>query len=198
LPHTIRAFIGFKLPGNIISSIRKTKEDMRSYKLPIRWTRPENIHLTLKFLGNIEEAETQKVATAICDSVKDFAPISLAAKGTGVFPGIKRPRILWVGIGGETDSLAGLKKALDENLGLTGFPKENRPFKGHFTIGRVKKKIDPKRLFDALKNNQEFESETFIAEKLFLFKSELRQSGPVYTELFGNKLKQPCTYAIRS
>lgn len=179
----IRAFIAFELPERIISSIRNVQDGIKNYGFKVRWVRPENIHLTLKFLGDIEEADTEVVGGTISEAVKGYGPISLAAKGIGVFPGIKRPRVIWVGLTGQMESLIDLHESLDENLETIGFPRENRPFKGHLTLGRAKGNIDPKRLFDAMEEFKGFESETFVANQIILFKSELKPSGAVYTKL---------------
>ena len=185
---TIRTFIAFQLPGKIISSIRKVQDGIKSYGFKIRWVHPENIHLTLKFLGDIDTVDIEKIGDAVIRTVKGHAPLSLTAKGIGVFPAIKRPRVIWAGITGQIDLLIGLQKILDETLEEIGFPKESRSFKGHLTLGRMKGKIDPKRLVDAIKEFQGFESETFVADKIFLFKSELKPAGAVYTKLMSVSL----------
>ena len=186
---TIRTFIAIKLPENIISSISKIQEGIKSYGLKIKWVRPDNIHLTLKFLGNINEADIKKIGRAIFDALKEYPPIALAAKGTGVFPGVNQPRVVWVGVTGQLEPLVGMQKALDEKLETIGFPKENRPFKGHLTLARVKGKIDPQRLGAAIKEFQGFESEPFAADQVILFKSELQPKGSVYTELLSVALR---------
>ena len=167
---TIRAFIAFELPEYIISSIREVQEGIRSCGLNLRWVRPENIHLTLRFLGNIDAAETQKTGEAMRNAAEQFAPVSLEAKGIGAFPGVKRPRVIWIGLGGQTNVLEGLHRTLDENLADAGFTSEKRSFKGHLTLSRVKGKIDPKRLFDALEQFKGFTSAPFVADNLILFK----------------------------
>lgn len=123
------------------------------------------------------------MTTAIYDSVKTVVSISLCAKGIGVFPGIKRPRVVWVGVSGQIESLLGLQKRLEEALEVLGFEKEKRPFNGHLTLGRIKGRIDPKRFGDALKKYVGFTSETFYADKVILYKSELKPKGAVYTKL---------------
>ncbi|MCJ7615953.1 MAG: RNA 2',3'-cyclic phosphodiesterase [Desulfobacterales bacterium] len=188
MPDTIRTFIAFKLPENIILSIRKIQEDIKSYAFKVRWVNPEKIHLTLKFLGNINDTDIEKVSESIINTVNCHAPISLAVKGAGVFPGIKSPRVIWVGITGEIEKLTSIQKDIEENLEKLGFPREKRPFKGHLTLGRIKGKIDPKKLLDAMKKFERFESELFIADKVFLFKSDLNSTGSVYTELMGKRL----------
>ena len=179
----IRTFIAFKLPKNIISSIKKIQEDIKSCAVKAKWINPENIHLTLKFLGNINHTDIERISETIIDTVKGHSPISLAAKGIGVFPNIKRPRVIWVGITGEIEKLTGIQKDIEKNLEELGFPREKRSFKGHLTLGRIKGKINPKKLLDTMKKFERFKSESFIADKVFLFKSELKSTGSVYTEL---------------
>jgi 2'-5' RNA ligase len=180
---TIRTFIAIDIPENIISKFRELQESLKVYDFKIRWVRPENIHLTLKFLGDVEAAKIGEIAETISKIVEGYTPISLKANGIGVFPGIKRPSVLWVGLTGQLESLVRLQKTLDENLKVLGFPGEKRPFKGHLTMGRIKAKIDVKKFGDALTAFRNFESETFTAGKIVLYKSELKPSGAVYTEL---------------
>ena len=186
---TIRTFIAIEIPGNIVSKIRELQEGVKVYGLKIRWVRPENIHLTLKFLGDVEAIKISEIAGVISKSVKGHTPISLKAKGIGVFPSIKRPRVLWVGLTGQLESLVQLQKTLDENLEVFGFVREKRPFKGHLTMGRIKDKIDVKKFGDALMAFRSFESEIFNADHIVLYKSELKPSGAVYTELASAKFR---------
>jgi len=188
MSNIIRTFIAVEIPEKIILSIAKVQEDIKTYGFKIRWVRPESIHLTLKFLGNIEATETENVGRAVCEAAGTVPPMSLQAKGIGVFPGIRRPRVVWVGITGQLETLGRLQKKLDENLAGIGFPKEKRPFKGHLTLGRIQKKIDPKAFIEALHRLGNFETETFTADRVVLYKSELKASGAVYTELMSARL----------
>lgn len=189
MPDIIRTFIGFELPEKIRSFISSIQEDLKSNQLDARWVRPKNIHLTLKFLGNINKADTQKVGAAIFKSAADHAPISLAAKGIGAFPGINRPRVLWIDIRGQIDVLIQLQKSLDDQLEKIGFSRENRPFKGHLTLARVKKQINRTKLINAIKKYGEFEPKSFITDNIILFKSDLKPTGAVYTKLISVSLK---------
>ncbi|MFH2219387.1 MAG: RNA 2',3'-cyclic phosphodiesterase [Pseudomonadota bacterium] len=180
---TIRTFVAIELPDHVVASIRKVQEGLRSYGFNVKWVRPENIHLTLKFLGDIGTADTKKVGDAIAVSMKEHAPVSLTAKGIGVFPGIKNPRVIWVGITGRQNELLALQNRLENELAGIGFPREKRPFNGHLTLGRVKQKIDPRRLVEAIEEFGGFESEPFAAGEVVLFKSDLKPTGAVYTKL---------------
>ncbi len=183
MSETIRAFIAFSLPENVVSSIRRVQEELKTFGFKMRWVPPENIHLTLRFLGDINAADSKAIQAAMEKAAAPYPPIPLVAKGFGVFPGIKRPRVLWVGLSGRLDLLSACHRALEDNLATNGFPSETRPFTGHLTLSRVKGKIDPKKLGDALRRFESFQSESFFADKLILFKSELKPSGAVYSKL---------------
>ena len=105
-----------------------------------------------------------------------------------MFPNIRRPKILWMGIGGDIDILKAIQKKLNKNLSKTGFKIDKRPFKGHLTIGRIKGRTAPGLFNDLLAEYNDFETDSFICQEVILFKSDLRQSGPVYTRLFSGAL----------
>jgi 2'-5' RNA ligase len=184
----IRAFVALKLPENTVSSIRRMLEDLKPYRFPVRWVRPEKIHLTIKFFGEIAESDIKNIGAAMSNCAGNYAPLSLSVRGVGVFPGITRPRVIWTGISGEASLLSALRNDLENRFEETGFQREDRPFKGHLTIGRFKEKADREKLIEALRKFQGFESEIFVAGKLYLYKSDLRPEGPVYTELFSATL----------
>ena len=189
----LRAFVALKLPDNLISSIKRIQNDLKLYRFSVRWIRPEKMHLTLKFLGEITESDINDIGVAMNDCAVSYAPLSLSAKGIGIFPGIARPRIIWAGISGEASRLSDLLNDLENRFEEIHFKKEGRPFKGHLTLGRFREKADRGKLIDALKKFQSFESEIFVAGELYLYKSDLRPEGPVYTELLSVSLKLPVT-----
>jgi len=184
----IRSFIAVALPPSIVDYINNIKETLYPYRFKIRWVKPENIHLTLKFLGDINAADIEAAGAAMDRAVEETAPITLSVRGAGVFPGIKRPRVVWLGMGGQVPLLIALQKVLDENLAAAGFEKEKRPFKAHLTLGRVKGAIDAAMLGKALSEMMNFESTPFVVDRIFLIKSELKPSGPVYTKLISTPL----------
>jgi len=117
-----------------------------------------------------------------------FHLLSLSAGGVGVFPGIDRPRVLWVGLKGQTDILIRLQRHLDDCLQSIGFQKEKRPFKGHLTIGRMKGRIESKKLADTIRRYGDFESSIFTRDKIHLYQSELKPEGAIYTRLISTTL----------
>ena len=183
MTESIRTFIAFDIPEHVLTAIGKIQETLKSYKFNIKWVRPESIHLTLKFLGNIDPAAVEPIESALRATVESYAPIAIQAKGLGVFPGLNRPRVLWIGITGQIDRLIELQRTLDINLGKIGFTRDKRPFKGHLTLGRAKGRIDANRMRTLLTEHNEFEAEPFNAGSLILYKSDLHPTGAVYTKL---------------
>jgi 2'-5' RNA ligase len=179
----IRSFIAISLPDSVLHAIGKAQETLERFGFDIRWVRKERIHLTLKFLGDIEESDVERVGSAVKRAAVGTLPFTLRGAGIGVFPDLKRPRVVWTGLSGETQPLFDLQKKLEAELAQIGFPEERRPFKGHLTLGRVKGRLDRLRFGDALKKVEGFETEPFQATSVILFQSTLRSDGAVYTRL---------------
>jgi RNA 2',3'-cyclic 3'-phosphodiesterase len=180
---TIRTFVAFPIPETITIRICDIQERLKSYRLPVRWVKPENVHLTLKFFGEISLSTVNDIGKVLEDTVRVYAPLMFFIKGLGVFPNIKKPRVLWIGISGDIKPLSEIQANLESNLEKKGFAKENRPFKSHLTLGRIKGDIHPENLFDILRSFSNFTSEPFEAKELVLYKSELNPSGALYTKL---------------
>ncbi len=183
MPETIRAFIAIDLPANIRSSLGDAQDILKSFGFRVKWVRPQNIHLTLKFLGNIDSDQIDKISAAMKQTADDFSGVSLFAKEIGVFPNIRRPRVIWAGLNGKLETLKNLQQKLDKHLVAVGFPAESRAFKAHLTLGRVKGKIAPAQMKTAIDKLKGFESESFEIHEIFLFKSELRPPGAVYSKV---------------
>ena len=168
--------------------LHKVQQDLKRLNIRARWVRPENIHLTLKFLGDTPTGAVERIGAEMADAAGEFAPILLVVKGLGVFPGIKRPRVVWVGIDGDTQALLALQNRLEEQLGGFGFPREKRAFKAHLTLGRIKNAVNPEIVRQMLNEFTDLSSEDFILEHLILYKSDLKPSGAVYSRLKQAKL----------
>ncbi len=184
----IRTFVACELPREIRSEIGRIQENLKHRQLRLKWVRSENLHLTLKFLGDIPVESIEPIAAAVGEAVRSYAPMSLSARGIGVFPGIRRPRVLWIGIGGEFPLLARLQASVADGLAEVGFPVDKRPYKGHLTIGRVKAAVDSRRLTEALAEFSDFETAPFRVDEVVVFRSQLKPDGPVYTRLRTVKL----------
>lgn len=180
---SIRTFIAVKLPETVLAAIGGVQERMAACGLNVRWVTTGNIHLTLKFLGEVDEDKVAGIAAVLTEAVHGFAPLRIAAAGVGVFPNVKRARVIWVGLAGQLPELAALQRSIEDRLATIGYPREKRPFTGHLTLGRVKGSIAASRLTTAMGAFIDFASETFEVDRVVLFKSDLRPTGADYTEL---------------
>lgn len=178
---TLRAFVALGLPKAVAPLLGDLQEGLKRHRFAIRWVRPGGIHLTLKFLGDIPAAGIPDIVAALGKAAAGMAPLTLGVKGVGVFPGIKRPRVLWAGLCGETAGLMALQQAVEASLADAGVARDKRPFKSHLTIGRVKGHVPPTRLAEALQAFSIFRSDDFSADAVTLFKSDLQPGGAVYT-----------------
>ncbi|RLC09598.1 MAG: RNA 2',3'-cyclic phosphodiesterase [Deltaproteobacteria bacterium] len=185
----IRAFIAIPLPESILKAISAAQEKLRRTGLGIRLVRPEGIHLTLKFLGNISPTDVSHVESAIEQATRAFRPFTLKAKGIGVFPDFRRPRVIWLGITGDLEILHALQRDLESELKSHGFEKEKRPFKGHLTLGRIRNRLDRDKLSKALQELEDFETGSFRADSVVLFRSKLHPGGAVYSKIAEAALK---------
>ena len=183
MTETFRAFIAIDLPESIKSFLSDVQEALKLYGFRVKWVRPQNIHLTLKFLGDTATADADKIAEAMTLAARNCPIVSLKAKGIGVFPNARRPRVIWAGLNGQLETLAKLQQTLDVHLADLGFARDTRAFKSHLTLGRVKGKIASDRMKAAIDKLEEFESESFETDQIILFKSELRPTGAVYTKV---------------
>ena len=151
----------------------------------VGWTRPEGIHLTLKFLGDIRESQIQPLQGVLTRAAAPARPFTLEARGLGVFPTARAPRVLWIGLHGGPEELAVLRRLqaeVEEGAAALGFQKEARPFTPHLTLARVRDRSAPglDRLLEA---NRDRAVGTLTAASIGLIRSELRPAGPIYTTL---------------
>jgi len=143
--------------------------------------------LTLKFLGNIPFRQVAEVTKAIEEAAQGVAPFHLEISGLGAFPNLKQPRVLWVGIGGEIDTLLRLQQNIDSVLASLGFAKEERPFMPHLTLARIRQGASPmeRKNFGELAMSVSFEASYPIdAKAVSLMRSQLTPDGAIYTRLF--------------
>jgi len=185
----IRTFIAIEIPDGIKTAMADVQGALRKAGADVGWTRPEGVHLTLKFLGSVKAELIPQLSAAVEAAIKGEAPLVVDVKGTGVFPNARAPRVVWLGLGGDIDALAVLARKVDAACEGLGFNPEGRPFKPHLTLGRVKSSKGVKALMDALKSFEKAELGGFKALSVSIMKSELKPSGAVYTQLHEIKLK---------
>jgi 2'-5' RNA ligase len=145
----------------------------------VRWVRPESVHLTLKFLGEVAEERVGAVERALAEAVVGHHPLGLVARGAGGFPTGRRPRVVWAGVEGDVDTLGRLAADVERTVAPLGWPTEARPFAAHLTLGRVRV---PKRgpLGDAIEAAAGVELGAWAVGEVVLYRSRLRPTGAVY------------------
>jgi 2'-5' RNA ligase len=181
----IRAFIAIELPADIKAALKglqiKLKQPAAS---SVKWVDPPNIHLTLKFLGNITPAQTGPVCTAMQSVAQSTRPFQLQVGAAGAFPDLKRVQVIWVGLAGEIDVLLVLQKNLDSHLAKLAFPPEIRPFSAHLTLGRVRETatlIEKQIIGNSISTAKMESSLAWPVKALNLMQSQLTPRGPIYT-----------------
>ncbi len=183
MPETLRTFVAVPLPETVRDVAARLQDRLRHQGLSMRWVKPEGIHLTLKFLGDVSSDALDGIAAVLARVAAGAAPLDLRAAGLGVFPGIRQPRVLWMGIQGPTDRLIGLARRIDSDLADCGFAVEKRPFRAHLTLARARAPIEPRHLGEALAAEGGFDPVPFAAGEIVLYRSELKPDGAVYTRL---------------
>jgi RNA 2',3'-cyclic 3'-phosphodiesterase len=179
----VRAFIAIDLDPEIKGSLHSLVRDLRATRADIRWVSDEGMHLTLKFLGPIDETQALGVKEILKDAAALHHAFPLRLEGAGAFPDETRPRVLWVGFAAEPELLA-LQTDLDTALEARGFERERRAFTPHLTLGRVK---GPERVAKAMTELLKRREETFGAmtvRKVTLFESLLHPEGAEYRIVF--------------
>ena len=183
----IRSFIAIELPEEVRRGLAKLRSELeRTEHRFVKWVDPEGIHLTLKFLGNIPFKQVAEVTKAIEEAAQGIPPFHLEISGLGAFPNLKQPRVLWVGIGGEIDTLLRLQQNIDFVLASLGFAKEERPFMPHLTLARVRQGASPmeRKNFGELAMSASFKASYPIdAKAVSLMRSQLTPDGAIYTRL---------------
>ncbi|MFQ6617517.1 MAG: RNA 2',3'-cyclic phosphodiesterase [Fidelibacterota bacterium] len=184
----IRSFIAVEVPENIRNDISKLVSKLKDLDLAIRWVPVDNIHLTLKFLGDVEEKVISEISWILERVSKRYSPFNLYIEGAGVFPGFRAPRVIWFGVRMEDSTLLDLVRDLENELALLGFKKEKRPFSPHLTLGRVKQPGGMERLKPAIQG-LEVPSTQFLVKEVLLMKSTLTPKGSIYSTLQRKSLR---------
>jgi 2'-5' RNA ligase len=182
----IRSFIAIELPTELKQELARLESQLKAGNQPwVKWVKPDSIHLTLKFLGNIDTDTTATITRAIKESARGIEPFRLEVKELGVFPNLKRVRVAWVGISGQVDKLSLLQKRLESQLTPLGFTAESRPFTPHLTLARLSERASPdeQQGFGRLIASTSFEGGDIEVKEISLMKSQLTRAGAIYTRI---------------
>lgn len=189
----IRAFIAIELSPEIRSRLLQVENQLKE-KLPgkpVRWVAVENIHLTLMFLGDVSVSNLELLKDALRAEVEKHTQFELIAGNLGAFPSVNRPRVIWVGVDAPRE-LRELQADIEARMQHLGYPREERPFSPHLTLGRIARGISLSEISavrQALQSTTVGILGTQPVQEVCLFKSDLRPTGAVYTRLYAVKLR---------
>ena len=183
---TIRTFLALDPPEEILREIGRVQNRLQKViRGDLRWVRPEAIHLTLKFFGAISGNDVANISAVAGKAAAEVRPFDLAIGGAGVFPDPHRPRIIWLGMSGDAARLVNFQQGMERTLRKIGFPGEERPFRPHLTLGRIKIPKGLTGLTGVLEKGETYTAGRFTATGLGLFKSDLTPRGAVFSRLAG-------------
>ncbi len=186
----IRCFVAIPLPGEVLAQIGEVSSQLRKLSLDARFPRPEAIHLTLKFLGNVQESAIPDILKTMKERVCEYQPFEVSVRKAGAFPQLANPRVVWLGVEPE-EELSKLQSSVEIGLVELGFEKEKRRFSPHLTLARVKSRHMIANLMHYLElHGSKIELGSFLVRTVVLYRSELRPNGAVYSRLGSATLKQ--------
>jgi 2'-5' RNA ligase len=186
----MRTFIAIDIPDALRSEMNKIIEELKKCGADVRWVNVNSIHLTLKFLGEIPEEIVGKVIKKIDANVAGFDPLKIRLAELGGFPNLSRPRVIWLGAMGIGEGLKVLHKEIEKSLQSLGFAPENRDFKPHLTLGRVKSPRGLSNLTKMVRDKAAVELGEFTADSYYLFQSILKPTGAEYRKIHQFILKK--------
>lgn len=188
----IRAFIAIDLSPEIQNRLDEVLQDYRAQlpDIPIRWVSASNIHLTLKFLGDVSLSNLSLLTEMIQKEISNHHQFDISVGGSGAFPNIRQPRVVWVGVEAPTE-LGAVQNGIEMATARLGYVREERAFSPHLTIGRVSRNAtaqDVKAISKALETTRVGFLGATCVEKVHLYRSELQPTGAVYTQIFSSNL----------
>ena len=183
----IRSFIAIELPGGLVKQLKEFQAALKSPGAhAVKWVDPGSMHLTLKFLGNVEAKSLPAVKDETGIAVRSSRRFNLVTGRTGFFPDHSKPRVFWLGLEGDIEALITLHKVIDEAMSKLGYPRENRPFTAHLTLARLREEssIDDRMDFARTAQAQVFKPPCNIAVRsAALMRSQLTPRGSIYSRL---------------
>ena len=177
----MRTFIAIDIPEEIRRKIHDIIEALRPAGTKVSWSRAEGLHLTLKFLGEVPATKTEEIKTSLA-AVHLPAALALQVQGAGYFPNERSPRVIWLGVDGGSE-LRELVARVEANLQPLGFPKEDRPFSAHLTLGRLRTPGKIAAVQELLRQQEPLALGSFTANEFFLYESRPSSGGSVYLKI---------------
>ncbi|PWT92703.1 MAG: RNA 2',3'-cyclic phosphodiesterase [Blastocatellia bacterium] len=189
-----RVFCAVELPQALQEKIEQHVQRLRKIvpEAKASWSRPGNVHLTLKFFGDVEMNRVGKISEAASRATQTTSPFSIGVRGTGAFPKINQPKVLWIGIDDVQKELSNLQQSVETECANEEFPKDERAFRPHLTVARLR---NPHRARELAQAHQELGFETLIVpvREIVVFRSQLSSEGSTYTVISRHELRRETT-----
>jgi RNA 2',3'-cyclic 3'-phosphodiesterase len=176
-----RLFIAIELPAPIRQKLQQIQQELKRYARDAKWVKVTGIHLTLKFLGYVDQSRIPNIVDTLSDVAKSFAPVEVDLNGCGFFPNARRPNVLWIGV--ESKTIQSLQQEVESSMERLSFEKEDRAFTPHLTLARFR---EPKGLLPLTQVAEKLSSKisgNFVADHFSLFQSILHREGAEYIVL---------------
>lgn len=177
---TIRTFLCIEIPDQIRGRIAELQTSLKHLDARVSWVKPENIHLTLKFLGGVPGSRIESLCQAVSRAANSSSPFAVEINGTGCFPSPRNPRVLWVGVSNLPKELLRLHQEIEDQLAKEGFPRDTKRFAPHLTIGRIRSPEGAAGLAQKLIETG-FDSGFAPASAVVVMRSDLHPTGSIYT-----------------
>lgn len=177
----MRLFIALELSEEQRRELALFQARFKSNFSGVRWVKPEGMHLTLKFIGETDQARVESISDVMDSVVRSEQPFNTVYSGCGVFPAPGKARILWVGLNRGAEITTEIAERLDSSLSGQGFKKEKQQFKPHLTIGRIRQSLESKLINEFLNSGDDFHTSPALVNSITLFRSNLTSHGAFYT-----------------
>lgn len=186
---TLRTFIAFPITEGLIEKISAFQQELKKLRLDAKWVNPKSIHLTVKFLGETPVSSLKEIEKKIEEIAKRHSSFSVAIDTFGIFPNLRSPRVLWVGSKEGTPEGDSFAQTLEETLEALGFKKEERPFKPHLTLARLRSLLNEKALSEFAEKYELPWKEILPCQTLIHYQSTLTPKGALYEPLYAVPLR---------
>jgi 2'-5' RNA ligase len=178
-----RSFFAVELSAEIAAGVRKIQGVLEERATGVRWVRPEGIHLTLKFLGEVEQDRIEAIARKAEGAIQGVGPFTVEIRGGGGFPTAKNPRVIWIGVEDHSGMLKHLQTRIETGMAELGFTQEKRGFTPHLTVGRLRSGKGSKTVAQAIDAIKTSDLGSLEVREIILFRSHLKPTGAEYTKL---------------
>ncbi len=184
MQRSLRTFIAVEISAEVRMRTARLISRLQETGANVRWVKPEHMHITLKFLGDVDLRDIPEVCAAVAHATVDLPPFSFRIAGAGAFPNLTQPRTVWLGVDEGADELTELYSRIEKSLGALGYPAEKRRFRPHLTIGRVRNADrGMAALADVLAEHADYVAGVVDVDEVVTFSSDLDREGPQHEPL---------------